>query len=188
MEKEKVTREEAINAYSVVLKYLSKGESEVRPDMLKTPMRYIKMMEELTSPEPFEWTCFDNEDDDAGMIIQGPINIQSLCAHHTAIFRGVAYVAYIPDKKIVGLSKLARCARNAGKRFGTQEEITIAIANEIQENLHPKGVAVQLRMSHDCMSARGVKAPEAQTVTTKLLGAFLEDKPRKEFLSAISNP
>lgn len=184
---DKITREQAIQAYDIVFQYLTKGESKTRPDMLKTPMRYIKMMEELTKPEPFEWTCFENEDDDAGMIIQGPINIQSLCAHHTAIFRGVAYVAYIPNEKIVGLSKLARCVRNAGKRFGTQEEITISIANEIEENLQPLGVAVQLRMTHDCMAARGVKAPEAQTVTTKLLGAFLEDKPRNEFLSAITS-
>lgn len=181
-----VSREEAIKAYDIVLQYLSKGESKERPDMIKTPIRYIKMMEELTEPEPFEWTCFENEDEDTGMIIQGPINIQSLCAHHTAIFRGVAYVAYVPDKKIVGLSKLARCARNAGKRFGTQEEITNAIAKEIQKNLQPKGVAVQLRMTHDCMAARGVKAPEAQTVTTKLLGVFLNGEPRHEFLSAIS--
>ena len=187
MSDKQITREEAIKAYDLVFQYLTRGLSKTRPDMQKTPIRYIKMMEELTEPEPFEWTCFENEDEDAGMIIQGPISIQSLCAHHTAIFRGTAYVAYVPDKKIVGLSKLARCVRNAGKRFGTQEEITIAIANEIQENLEPKGVAVQLRMTHDCMAARGVKAPEAQTITTKLLGVFLDDKPRKEFLSTISN-
>lgn len=182
----KISRDEAIKAYDLVLEYLSDGNSKYRTDMFKTPERYIKMMEELTTPEPFQWTCFDNEDGDAGMIIQGPIYIQSLCAHHTAIFRGTAFVAYIPNEKIVGLSKLARCVRNAGKRFGTQEEITTDIAEQIQEHLEPLGVAVQLKMAHDCMATRGVKAPEAYTVTTKLTGAFLETKARDEFLAAIA--
>lgn len=180
-----IKREDAVKAYDIVLQYLSRGNSKVREDMGKTPERYIKMMEELTNPEPFEWTCFDNPDEDGGMIIQGPINVQCLCAHHTAVFRGVAYVAYIPDKKIVGLSKLARCARNAGKCFGTQEEMTNAIAEAIQTNLEPKGVAVQLIMTHDCMATRGVKAPEASTITTKLIGAFRDGEVRNEFLSAI---
>lgn len=183
------TREQAIKAYGTVLEYLSRGESKIRPDMGKTPERYVKAMEELTTPEPFEYTAFDNPDkQDRGMIIQGPIHFTSLCAHHTFEFSGTAYVAYIPGEKIVGLSKLARAVRNTAKRFGVQEEITNDIATELDRELSPRGVAVYLKAKHNCMGLRGVKAPEASTVTTKLTGAFLEEQAtRNEFLNTVNS-
>lgn len=182
-----VTREEAVQAYDKVLEYLSHGESKVREDMQKTPERYIKAMEELTTPDKFEYTAFDNPDkEDKGMIIQGPINFSSLCAHHTFAFRGIVWVAYVPGEKIVGLSKLARCVKSAGKKFGVQEEITNDIANTLERELNPLGVAVYISSTHDCMSLRGVKASEAATITTKLTGSFKENpETRQEFLNAI---
>lgn len=182
-----VTREEAVRAYDKVLEYLSHGESKIRPDMEKTPERYIKAMEELTTPQEFSYTAFDNPDKtDKGMIIQGPIYFSSLCAHHTFAFRGTAWVAYIPGEKIIGLSKLSRAVKEAGKRFGVQEEITNDIAQTLMQELHPRGVAVYIKASHDCMSLRGVKASEAQTITTKLTGSFKENpETRQEFLDAI---
>jgi len=166
------TREQAIAAYKDVLDYLTDGVSQKRADMKKTPERYIKAMEELTTPLEFSYTTFDNPNKDGGMIFQGPINIQSLCAHHTFIYEGVAYVAYIPNKKIVGLSKLARCVKEAGKKFSSQEEIVSDIVTTLQKELKTKDVACTLDMSHSCMGRRGVKAPEARTITTKLGGSF----------------
>lgn len=181
------SREEAIDAYEKVLTYLSKGENHKREDMGKTPTRYIKMMEELTTEIPFEYTSFELPDSDTGMIIQGPIYIQSLCAHHTAPFRGEAWVAYIPGERMVGLSKLARAVQNAGRRFSSQEEITAKIVNDLVDNLQPKGVAVSLKMQHDCMHLRGVKAHGVFTTTTKLTGSFKDNQDtRNEFLQAIS--
>lgn len=182
----KVTREEAVQAYDKVLEYLSKGDSKTRSDMGKTPERYIKMMEELTTEIPFEYTTFELPDDDTGMIVQGPIYVQSLCAHHTAPYRGEAWVAYIPGERMVGLSKLARCVQNAGRRFSSQEEITAKIVNDLEENLKPEGVAVTLKMQHDCMHLRGVKAHGAYTTTTKLTGSFMDDNStRQEFFNAV---
>lgn len=185
---EEPTREQAIEAYETVLSYLSKGENKKRPDMGKTPERYIKMMEELTTPIGFDYTMFDLPDEDTGMITQGPIPIQSLCAHHTAVFRGEAWVAYIPNKKMVGLSKLARTVQNAGRKFSSQEEITADIANALQDNLQPQGVAVYVKMRHDCMETRGVKVHGAYTITTKLTGSFKDEaETRAEFLASVKN-
>ncbi len=186
-QKDNLDREVAIAGYDLALTYLSHGESQTRPDMAKTPMRYIKAMEELTTPDTFEYTSFENPDkEDKGMIIQGPISFISTCAHHTFPFQGEAWVAYIPGEKIVGLSKLARAVKSTAKRFGVQEEITNDIAKVLNEELKPMGVAVYMKASHGCMAWRGVKANEANTITTKLLGAF-KDKPatRQEFFDNI---
>ncbi len=186
MAETKISRQEAIDSYAKVLEYLSKGQSLDRADMKKTPERYVKMMEELTTEIPFEYTSFELPDDDVGMIVQGPIYIQSLCAHHTAPFRGEAWVAYIPGEEMIGLSKLARAVQNAGKRFSSQEEITSKIVDDLEENIKPQGVAVSLKMQHDCMHLRGVKAHGVYTTTTKLTGAFKEQaETRQEFFDAI---
>lgn len=182
-----VTREEAVQSMDKVLEYLSKGESKVRPDMAKTPERYIKAMEEMTTPQEFSYTSFDNPDkEDKGMVMQGPIKFISSCAHHTYPFQGEAWVAYIPGEKIVGLSKLARCVKETSKRFGVQEEITNDIAGILEKELKPLGVAVYMRATHGCMAWRGVKCSEANTITTKFTGAFKDSlNTRQEFLSYI---
>lgn len=186
-QRDNLDRDVAIAGYHLALTYLSKGENLKRDDMGKTPTRYIKAMEELTTPEHFEYTAFDNPDkEDKGMIIQGPINFISSCAHHTFPFQGEAWIAYIPGEKIVGLSKLARAVKSTAKRFGVQEEITNDIATTLAKELKPLGVAVYMKASHGCMAWRGVKADEAQTITTKLVGAFKEkSETRQEFFDAI---
>lgn len=166
-----------------ILQYL--GEDPTREGLRETPKRYIKFMREFLQPKEFNFTSFDAEGTDE-MIIQTNIPFYSLCEHHTAPFFGTAAVAYIPDKKIVGLSKLARTVDLFANRFQNQERITSQIAEKIQKELNPKGVAVSLKAQHLCMSMRGVKKHDTWTTTTKLLGLFKEDQDaRNEFLSYI---
>mgnify|MGYP003342013476 FL=1 len=120
------------------------------------------------------------------MIIQTNIPFYSLCEHHTAPFFGYANVAYISDKKIVGLSKLARTVDLYANRFQNQERITTQIADRLQEELNPIGVAVNLKAQHLCMCMRGVKKHDTWTSTNKLLGVFKTDiNCRNEFLNLL---
>jgi GTP cyclohydrolase I len=161
------------------------GEDPTREGLVDTPKRYIKFMKEFLCPKSFNFTCFDAEGTDE-MILQTNIPFYSLCEHHTAPFFGVAHIAYIPDKKIVGLSKLARTVDLYANQFQNQERITTQIAEKIQKELNPKGVAVSLKAQHLCMCMRGVKKHDTWTVTSKMLGAFKEDdKARNEFLNLI---
>lgn len=159
------------------------GEDASREGLRDTPKRVMKFYREFLSPEPFNFTTFEGEEYDE-MIIQKDIPFFSLCEHHLAPFFGSATVAYIPDGKIVGLSKLARTVEMFARRFQNQERITSQIAEKLQEELSPQGVAVTLKARHFCMEMRGIKTHDVQTITTKLSGAF-RDKPeaRAEFLS-----
>lgn len=162
-----------------ILQYL--GEDPTREGLRDTPKRYIKFMKEFLTPKEFNFTTFDAEGTDE-MILQKNIPFYSLCEHHTAPFFGWANVAYIPSDKIVGLSKLARTVDLYANRFQNQERITTQIAERLNEELKPKGVAVTLRAQHLCMCMRGVKKHDTWTVTSKLFGAFKEDaKARQEF-------
>lgn len=161
------------------------GEDPSREGLLETPKRYVKFMREFLEEKPFNFTAFDAEGTDE-MIIQTNIPFYSLCEHHTAPFFGTADVAYIPDKKIVGLSKLARTVDLYANRFQNQERITTQIAERIFEELSPKGVAVHLKAQHLCMCMRGVKKHDTWTSTSKLIGLFKEDlNVRNEFLNLI---
>jgi GTP cyclohydrolase I len=161
------------------------GEDVTREGLLETPKRYVKFMREFLEPKEFNFTTFDAEGTDE-MIIQTNIPFYSLCEHHTAPFFGVANVAYIPDGKIVGLSKLARTVDFYANRFQNQERITTQIAERLQKELNPKGVAVTLKAQHLCMCMRGVKKHDTWTQTSKMLGAFKDDlNCRNEFLSLI---
>jgi GTP cyclohydrolase I len=151
----------------------------------ETPKRYIKFMREFLASKEFKFTCFDAEGTDE-MIIQTNIPFYSLCEHHTAPFFGVANIAYIPNGKIVGLSKLARTVDLYANRFQNQERITTQIAERIQEELNPIGVAVTLKAQHLCMCMRGVKKHDTWTTTSKMIGVFKTDiNARNEFLSLI---
>jgi len=161
------------------------GENPTREGLRDTPKRYIKFMREFLEPKVFNFTTFDAEGTDE-MIIQKDIPFYSLCEHHTAPFFGVAAVAYVPDKKIVGLSKLARTVDLYANRFQNQERITNQIAERIWDELQPKGVAVSLKAQHLCMCMRGVKKHDTWTITSKLLGIFHEGEARAEFLKYIS--
>lgn len=166
-----------------ILQYL--GEDPTREGLKDTPKRYIKFMKEFLEPKEFNFTSFDAEGNDE-MIIQTNIPFYSLCEHHTAPFFGYANVAYIPNGKIVGLSKLARTVDLYANRFQNQERITRQIAERIQQELSPRGVAVSLKAQHLCMCMRGVKKHDTWTVTTKLIGVFKrEDTAKQEFLKFI---
>lgn len=166
-----------------ILQYF--GEDTEREGLKDTPKRYIKFLSEFLAPKDFNFTAFDSEGTDE-MIVQSNIPFYSLCEHHTAPFFGTATVAYIPDKKIVGLSKLSRTVDLYANRFQNQERITTQIAERLMQELNPKGVAVSLKAQHLCMAMRGVKKHDTWTVTSKMTGAFKEDeKARNEFLQFI---
>jgi GTP cyclohydrolase I len=169
--------------FQQILKEL--GEDTSREGLIETPKRYIKFMREFLEPKEFNFTSFDAEGTDE-MIIQTNIPFYSLCEHHTAPFFGVANIAYIPKDKIVGLSKLARTVDLYANRFQNQERITTQIAERIQKELNPIGVAVTLKAQHLCMCMRGVKKHDTWTQTSKLLGVFKTDeKARNEFFHLI---
>lgn len=169
--------------FQQILKQL--GEDTTREGLIETPKRYIKFMREFLEPKEFNFTSFDAEGTDE-MILQTNIPFYSLCEHHTAPFFGFASVAYIPNKRIVGLSKLARTVDLYANRFQNQERITTQIAQRIQKELNPKGVAVTLKAQHLCMCMRGVKKHDTWTVTNKLIGIFKDEgKARNEYLNII---
>ena len=161
------------------------GEDTEREGLKETPKRYIKFMKEFLEPKEFNFTCFDAEGSDE-MILQTNIPFYSLCEHHTAPFFGIANIAYIPNDKIVGLSKLARCVDLYANKFQNQERITTQIAERLMKELNPKGVAVTLKAQHLCMCMRGVKKHDTWTMTSKMIGVFKDDeKCRNEFLNLI---
>jgi len=166
-----------------ILQYL--GEDTKREGLKETPKRYIKFLKEFLEPKEFNFTTFDAEGTDE-MIIQTNIPFYSLCEHHVAPFFGHASVGYIPNKKIVGLSKLARTVDLYANKLQNQERITTQIAERLMKELNPKGVAVVLKAQHLCMNMRGVKKYDTWTQTSKMLGIFKDDlNCRNEFLNLI---
>ena len=161
------------------------GEDVNREGLQETPKRFIKFFKEFLNPPKWECTTLESEGYDE-MIVQTNIPFHSLCEHHIAPFFGTATIAYIPNKRIVGLSKLARTLETFARRLQNQERITIQVAEFLWKELQPKGVAVQLTAKHMCMEMRGVKKHNTHTTTTKLIGAFKDDAScRQEFLTAI---
>jgi len=157
------------------------GENPNREGLLETPKRVIKFYKQFLSPDEYNFTVFDSEKYDQ-MIIQKNIPFFSLCEHHLAPFFGHATVAYIPNGKIVGLSKLTRTVEWYARRLQNQERITSQVAEKLQKELEPLGVAVTLEARHFCMEMRGVRTHNVNTVTKKLVGAFKNDsKARAEF-------
>ena len=166
-----------------LLEYI--GENPTREGLIETPKRYIKFLNEFLSPPSFNMTTFDAEGYDQ-MIIQTNIPFYSLCEHHIAPFFGTGTIAYIPNKKLVGLSKLARTLETYSRRLQQQERITTQVADFININLKPSGVAVVLKAKHLCMEMRGVKKHNTWTTTSKMIGVFERDlNARNEFLNLI---
>jgi GTP cyclohydrolase I len=164
---------------------LDEFDNTEREGLKETPKRYIKFLREFLSPPKFNFTTFDSEGMDE-MIVQTNIPFYSLCEHHLAPFFGVGHIAYIPDKKIVGLSKLARTLELYSRKLQNQERITLQIADRLMKELNPKGVAVVLKAQHLCMSMRGVKKHDTHTTTSKMIGCFRKKSTcRNEFLNFI---
>jgi len=176
------TLDETIRHASKMIEYFDDINREGLRD---TPRRYIKFLTEFLSPDDFNYTTFDSEGMDQ-MIVQTDIPFYSLCEHHLAPFYGVGHIAYIPNGKIVGLSKLARTLEYYARGFQNQERITTQVADRLQSELSPLGVAVVVKAQHLCMAMRGVKKHNTWTTTSCVRGMFKEDlNCRNEFLSLI---
>ena len=186
----KPSRQEAEAAVKTLLSFV--GENANRPGLLETPKRVVRAYEDWFSgynddPKEVLSKTFDELEGYDEIIMLRDIRIESHCEHHIAPFIGSAHVAYLPNKRVVGISKLARITRIYMKRMQIQEKLTAQIANCIQDVLKPKGVAVVVEAQHQCMTTRGIGAPGISMVTSQLLGKFRTDSStRREFYSMIN--
>ena len=174
----KISDKEAEDAFKTILSWM--GEDPNREGLLETPKRVVKAFKEYfkgykEDPNQILDKTFGDVEGYDDMVVQKNISVQSHCEHHMAPIIGVAHVAYIPNKKVVGLSKLARVVEVFSKRLQTQERLTMQIANTLIESLDAKGVAVTIDSTHQCMTMRGIKKEQATTVTNYYLGQFKED-------------
>ena len=173
-----VTDEEAREAFVKILKWL--GEDPSREGLLETPKRVTKAFKEYfkgykEDPKEILSKTFGDVEGYSDMVVQKNISVQSHCEHHMAPIIGFAHVAYIPNERVVGLSKIARVVEVFSKRLQTQERLTVQIANTLMESLDAKGVAVTIDSTHQCMTMRGIKKEQATTVTNFYLGQFKDD-------------
>lgn len=169
------------------------GEDPMREGLKQTPERWVKAMREMTSGYDALThvedilTTFDAEGADQ-MVVQHNIPVYSLCEHHILPFAGFAHIGYIPDKRIVGLSKFKRVVDIFAKRLQVQERLTRQICDTLQEHLSPRGVIVVIEAEHFCMTMRGVQTPGTLTTTSAVTGDFLDPREgsREEFMSLLN--
>ena len=175
---QKISDQKAEEAVQTLIQWI--GENPEREGLKSTPQRVIKAYKEYfqgyqEDPAKYLTKTFTEVEGYDDMVIEKNISIRSHCEHHMAPIIGVVHLAYIPSKKVVGLSKLARVVEAFSKRLQTQERLTMQIAKTIMRVLQPRGVAVTIDAIHHCMTNRGVKKEKATTITNYFLGAFKED-------------
>ncbi|WP_417783668.1 GTP cyclohydrolase I FolE [Terasakiella pusilla] len=186
------SREEAEEAVRTLIRWA--GDDHTREGLLGTPDRVVRSYEEFfqgyaQDPEEILTRTFEETDGYDEMVLLRDIRFESHCEHHMVPILGKAHVAYMPKKRVVGISKLARIVEVYAKRLQIQEKMTAQVANVIQEVLDPHGVAVVIEAQHQCMTTRGVYKPGVTMVTSRMLGAFRDNlATRKEFLTMIGNP
>ena len=186
----KPTREEAEAAVRTMLAWT--GDNPDREGLIETPKRVVRAYEQFFAgyemdPKEVLSKVFEEVEGYDEMVIVKDIRVESHCEHHIVPLLGKAHVGYLPNKRIVGISKLARVVDIFGKRLQTQEVMTAQIANVINEVLEPRGVAVVMNAKHQCMTTRGVHKPESSTITSTMLGAFRENPDTlAEFMNLIT--
>jgi len=186
------TREEAERAVRTLLRFI--GEDPNREGLIDTPSRVVRAYEEFFSgyrenPLDYLGRTFEETDGYDEMVVLRDIRVESHCEHHILPIIGRAHIGYLPRKRVIGISKLARVVDAFARRLQVQEKLTAQIANAIEAVLKPRGVAVVIDASHQCLTMRGVHKPGVSMVTSRMLGAFREDqKTRREFLNLIPQP
>jgi len=185
------TREEAEAAIRTLLRWA--GDDPTREGLVDTPSRVARAYEEFfagysVDPVALLERTFEETDGYDEIVLLRDIRLESHCEHHMVPIIGRAHVAYLPHRRVVGISKLARVVEAYAKRLQIQEKLTAQIANTIQQVLEPRGVAVVIEAAHQCMTTRGVNKPGVTMVTSRMLGAFRDDPTtRREVLSMIGN-
>ena len=179
------SREEAMQAVKTLIAWA--GDNPNREGLIETPKRVVDAYKEFfegykMNPDEILSKTFEEVEGYDEMVIIKNIRLESHCEHHIVPILGVAHVAYMPNKKVVGISKLARLVDVYAKRLQIQETLTAQIAETIQRVLDPLGVAVLIDASHQCMTTRGVHKPESSTVTKRMLGVFKTDENIKSDL------
>lgn len=183
-----VDRQEAEEAVRTLIKWA--GEDPTREGLIETPKRVVKAFEEYftgydESPEAILSKTFEEVEGYDDMVVVRDIDLTSHCEHHMVPIIGKVHVAYLPNGKVVGLSKLARVVDVFAKRLQTQETMTAQIADAIENVLEPKGVAVLVDATHHCMTMRGVKNKSASTITSQFRGEFDTLRMEQRFLDVI---
>ena len=180
------TREEAEAAVETLIRWM--GETPGREGLVDTPARVVRAWEEFCAgydedPALLLTSTFEEVEGYDDMVMLRSIRMESHCEHHLVPILGVAHIAYLPDRRVVGISKLARVLDGFSRRLQTQETLTAQVADCIQTALQPRGVAVLIDAQHQCMTTRGVHKPDVSMVTTRFTGAFETDRDlRNRFL------
>ncbi|MCC6467535.1 MAG: GTP cyclohydrolase I FolE [Alphaproteobacteria bacterium] len=186
------SRAEAEEAVRVLIRWA--GEDPTREGLTDTPARVVRSYEEFFSgyavdPAEVLRRTFEETDGYDEMVVLKDIRFESHCEHHMVPILGKAHVAYLPRRRVVGISKLARLVEAYARRLQIQEKMTAQIANAIQDVLQPLGVAVVIEAAHQCMTTRGVHKPGSTMVTSRMLGEFRDNQAtRREFLAMIGEP
>ncbi len=183
------SRAEAEAAVCTLIRWA--GDEPSREGLLATPARVVRAYEEWFSGYRLDPTnllsrTFDEVGGYDDLVLLRDIPLQSTCEHHMAAIRGVVHIAYLPNRRVVGISKLARLVEAFGRRLQIQERLTVEIADTLAHVLQPRGVAVIVQASHECLSSRGVRLHGVSMLTRRLLGEFAQEPQRREILAALS--